>query len=449
MIILKTMNITAKRFFSLSLLLVVALTAFSQQVGSNSPYGRYGYGLLSNQTFGASEAMGGISYGVRRSQQVNPGNPASYSKLDTLTFIFDFGLSAQYSDLSDDNNKQYFWNGNLDYVAIQFPIIKKIGASVGLIPFSKTGYNFGQSKSAGVVYNEIFRGDGGLSQVYAGIAYEPIKYISIGANVNYLFGNYKYSSVSSPSGANIGEERKSYSIRDFMYDFGAQFTLPIDKESSITLGAVYTPQMTTKSDVYITEKMYQGDPYTNPGLAPSEVLRDDTLSNKSFQLPSTIGVGLTYSNTNLLVGVDGTLQQWKGLDYPTELDGLNTDNRFNNAYLLKAGAEYVIDPYSRNFFDRVRFRAGFSYGNSYMNTNINDPKTGESIGVDGYKEYGVNFGLGLPFRDYMTGRLSLINIGFSYTTQQPNVPNMIKQNMFKVSINMNINELWFNKRKFN
>lgn len=164
------MNITAKRFFSLSLLLVVALTAFSQQVGSNSPYGRYGYGLLSNQTFGASEAMGGISYGVRRSQQVNPGNPASYSKLDTLTFIFDFGLSAQYSDLSDDNNKQYFWNGNLDYVAIQFPIIKKIGASVGLIPFSKTGYNFGQSKSAGVVHNEIFRGDGGLSQVYAGIA---------------------------------------------------------------------------------------------------------------------------------------------------------------------------------------------------------------------------------------------------------------------------------------
>ena len=147
--------------------------------------------------------------------------------------------------------------------------------------------------------------------------------------------------------------------------------------------------------------------------------------------------------------MDGTLQQWKGLDYPTELDGLNTDNRFNNAYLLKAGAEYVIDPYSRNFFDRIRFRAGFSYGNSYINTNINDPKTGESIGVDGYKEYGVNFGLGLPFRDYMTGRLSLINIGFSYTTQQPNVPNMIKQNMFKVSINMNINELWFNKRKFN
>ena len=452
LIILKTMNITAKRFLTLSLFIAVALTTFSQQVGTNSPYGRYGFGQLSNQTFGASEAMGGISYGVRRSQQVNPGNPASYSKLDTLTFIFDFGLSAQYSELSDGLNKQHFWNGNLDYVAMQFPLFKKFGASAGLIPFSKTGYNFGQSKSSGVVYDEIFRGNGGLSQIYAGIAYEPIKYISIGANVNYTFGSYKYSSVSSPrtaSGSNIGEERKSYSINDFSYDIGAQFTLPIDNVSSMTLGAVFTPKMSTKSDVYITEMMFQADPYTNPGLAPSEIIRDDTLSNMSFQLPNTLGLGLTYTNTNLLVGIDGTLQQWEGVDYPDELDALTNDTRFNNAYLIKAGAEYVIDPYSRNFFQRVRFRAGVSYGNSYINANVSDPKTETSIGVGGYKEYGVNFGLGLPFRDYMTGRVSLINIGFSYSTQKPNMSNMIKQDMFKVSLNMNINELWFNKRKFN
>ena len=450
--ILNIMNITAKRFFSLILFIVVATSAFSQQVGANSPYGRYGYGQLSNQTFGASEAMGGISYGIRRSQQVNPGNPASYSKLDTLTMIFDFGVSAQYSELSDGINKQHFWNGNLDYVAIQFPIIKKIGASAGIIPFSKTGYSFGQSKSSGVVYDEVFRGDGGLSRIYAGIAYEPIKYISIGANVNYLFGSFTYSSVSMPvssTGSTIGEERKSYSIRDFNYDLGAQFTLPIDRESAVTLGVVFAPKMTTKSDVYITEKMFMADPYLNPGVSPSEVLRDDTLSNRSFQLPNTLGAGITYSNKNLLVGVDGTVQQWSGLKYPSELDGLNENNRFNNAYLVSAGAEYIIDPYSRNFFQRIRFRAGLSYGNSYINANVSNPSTGVSVGVDGYKEYGASFGIGLPYRDFMTGRLSLINIGFSYTTQRPNLPNMIKQDIFKVSLNMNINEFWFNKRKFN
>lgn len=71
--------------------LTVAAVVFAQHVGSNSPYSRYGYGLLSNPAFGASEAMGGISYGLRRSQQVNPGNPASYSEIDSLTFIFDMG----------------------------------------------------------------------------------------------------------------------------------------------------------------------------------------------------------------------------------------------------------------------------------------------------------------------------------------------------------------------
>lgn len=450
--ILNIMNITAKRFFSSLLLIVVTTTLFSQQVGSNSPYGRYGYGELSNQKFGASEAMGGISYGVRRSQQVNPGNPASYSKLDTLTMIFDFGVSAQYSELSDGTNKQHFWNGNLDYVAIQFPLIKRVGASAGIIPLSKTGYNFGQSKSSGVVYDEVFRGNGGLSQVYAGIAYAPIKYISLGANVNYIFGSYTYSSVSMPrstSGSTIGEERKSYSIRDFNYDLGAQFTYPIDRERSITLGAVFTPKMTTKSDVHITEMMFAADPYTNQGISPSEVLRDDTLSNRSFQLPNSLGVGITYSNKNILVGVDGTVKQWDGMNYPDELDGLKNSNRFNNSYLINAGAEYIIDPYSRNFFHRIRFRAGVSYGNSYINVNVNNPSTGASLGVDGFKEYGANFGLGLPFRDFMTGRVSLINLGFSYTTQRPNIPSMIKQDMFKVSLNMNINEFWFNKRKFN
>jgi len=447
------MDITAKRFLSLIVLITVTSATFAQQVGSNSPYGRYGYGLLSNQSFGASEAMGGISYGLRRSQQVNHGNPASYSKLDSLTFIFDLGVSGHYASYSDGLNKQNFYNGNLDYIAMQFPVLNKVGASIGLLPYSKTGYNYGQTRTLeDIVYEEVFRGTGGLSQVYAGIAYEPLPYFSVGANVSYLFGNFSYSSVSVPrtaTGATVGEEKKAYSIRDLKYDFGAQFTFPIDKASSLTVGAVYSPKLTSKADVYATEMMFLSDPYTNPYQNPSEVLRDDTLSNHHFQLPTTYGLGATYSNTNLLVGVDGTFQQWNGLDYPEVLDGLTPQNRFNNAYKISAGAEYVVDPYSRNFFSRVRLRAGVSYGNSYTNVSVYNPSTNANAGVGGFKEYGINFGLGLPFRDSMSGRLSLLNVGFSYISQRPDLPYMIKQDMFKISLNMNINEFWFFKRQFN
>ena len=90
------MNIKKKRFPLLIAFLTITQVIFAQEVGSNSPYGRYGFGVLSNPSLGASEAMGGISYGLRRSQQVNPGNPASYSELDSLTFIFDLGVSGCY-----------------------------------------------------------------------------------------------------------------------------------------------------------------------------------------------------------------------------------------------------------------------------------------------------------------------------------------------------------------
>jgi hypothetical protein len=141
------MNIKKKRFPLLIAFLTITTVILAQQVGSNSPYGRYGFGVLSNPALGASEAMGGISYGLRRSQQVNPGNPASYSELDSLTFIFDLGVSAQLSSMSDGVNSRDFYNGNLDYIALQFPLFRNMGGSVGLLPYSKVGYNFGNRRS--------------------------------------------------------------------------------------------------------------------------------------------------------------------------------------------------------------------------------------------------------------------------------------------------------------
>lgn len=447
------MNIRKKRFFLLIALLTITVVTFAQQVGSNSPYSRYGYGLLSNPALGASEGMGGISYGLRRSQQVNPGNPASYSELDSLTFIFDFGVSGHMARLNDDVNRRDFYNGNLDYVAIQFPLIRNMGASIGLLPFSKTGYNFGDRRSlAGIQYLETYRGTGGLTQLYGGLAWEPVKYISVGANIHYLFGSFSHSSVVTPvaTSALIGETKYSYAFRELKYDLGLQFTYPIDKNRSVTLGAVYTPQVNARADVNPTEMLYTGDPYENPWLSPSQILITDTLKDASFQLPHTFGVGFTYSTDKFLIGLDGTYQLWKNLDYPAQLDDLTAENRFNNAYRLNAGMEYVIDPLSQNFFQRIRFRGGLSFANSYANFSVTTPDsgTGESV-MGSFKEYGVSVGLGLPFHDYMSGHISMLNIGLGYSRQQPDHKFMISQDMFKVSINMNINEFWFFKRQFN
>jgi hypothetical protein len=445
------MNIGKKRFFLLIAFLTITIVIFAQQVGSNSPYGRYGYGLLSNPSLGASEAMGGISYGLRRSQQVNPGNPASYSELDSLTFIFDVGISGHLARMNDGTNNRDFYNGNLDYIAMQFPLIRNVGASIGLLPYSKVGYNFGAPRSlSNIQYFETYRGTGGLSRIYGGLAWEPVKNVSIGANLSYLFGSFSHSSVVTPyvTSALVGETKYLYSIRELKYDFGLQFTYPIDKARSVTLGAVYSPQINATADVNPSEMLYSGDPYENPWLSPSQILETDTLYGAGFQLPHTFGVGITYSTGRFLVGLDGTYQMWKELDYPDILDGLTKEDRFNNSYRVNTGMEYVIDPMSQNFFHRIRFRGGFSFANSYANVNVYNPENSVSTGKGSFKEYGVNVGLGLPFHDYRTRHVSMLNIGFGYTRQQPDSEFMIGQDMFKISINMNINEFWFFKRQF-
>ncbi|MDR1516806.1 MAG: hypothetical protein LBS52_01680 [Dysgonamonadaceae bacterium] len=452
------MSIGRKSF--LSFLLAVGTTVFGQNVGSDSPYGRYGYGNLSNTAIGAAESMGGIGYGLRRSQQVNPTNPASYSRLDTLTFIFDMGLSAQMARFNDGANVQNYKNGNLDYLAMQFPIIRNVGASLGLLPLSKVGYNYGKNYfKEDINYNETYRGTGGLNRIYGGIAYAPFQNFSVGVNVSYLFGDFSYSKVLTPvsitgNSAYISQRKDEYTVNTLTHEWGLQYSIPITRERTLTIGAVYTPKVSTKTTVYPFEAMFTRDPHTYPYPypyptynPPVEIIPTDTLDAQTFQLPQSFGLGFTYAARKFLVGIDGTYQQWKNIEFPPSLDGMTIENRFNNVSRVNAGVEYTIEPLSRNYLNRIRFRGGLSYANSYANVMATDPSTGNAA-VSGYKEYGVNLGLGFPIRENLTGRVSMINIGFNYSLRQPDKNFMIKEEMYKVFVNVNINEYWFFKRKF-
>ena len=93
------------------------------QNNTNSPYTRFGYGDLGERSFGAGRAMGGVGYGLRSPKQINPMNPASYSCMDSLTFLFDFGVAGQLSWFDDGNARQNDINGNVEYIAMQLSLI--------------------------------------------------------------------------------------------------------------------------------------------------------------------------------------------------------------------------------------------------------------------------------------------------------------------------------------
>ncbi|MDR0843716.1 MAG: hypothetical protein LBN71_00705, partial [Tannerella sp.] len=117
--------------------LILSQLSLSAQNSTNSPYTRYGYGVIADRSFGAGRAMGGIGYGLRSSRQINPMNPASYSSMDSMTFLFDAGATIQYSSFKDANYSQNDINGNLEYFAMQFPLSKRIAMSAGVLPYSQ------------------------------------------------------------------------------------------------------------------------------------------------------------------------------------------------------------------------------------------------------------------------------------------------------------------------
>ena len=112
------------------------------QSGTNSPYSQYGLGILSDQTAGFNRGMNGLGLGFHEHNQINFSNPASYSALDSLTFIFDAGLSGQLTNFKEGGNKKNAQNADFEYVVAGFRAFKHVGVSFGLIPFTNVGYSY-------------------------------------------------------------------------------------------------------------------------------------------------------------------------------------------------------------------------------------------------------------------------------------------------------------------
>ena len=75
---------------------ILLFVAFVLEIGAqntvSSPYSKYGIGDDVNFTNTINASMGGIYNGLRRNNFVNYRNPASFSAIDTQSFVFDIGF---------------------------------------------------------------------------------------------------------------------------------------------------------------------------------------------------------------------------------------------------------------------------------------------------------------------------------------------------------------------
>ena len=297
--------------------LLASSTMVCAQISTNSPYTRYGLGDMFDQSFTNNAAMGGVGYALRTSEHINAMNPASYTAVDSLSFIFDAGMSLKSSNFQEGKYKANAKNSSFDYIGMQFRLHPRLGMTIGYTPFSTVGYNFTRSKeienSSGVTRSNNFYGDGGLQQIFGGLGFKILDNLSIGANIGYLYGKLNYQTTATLS--NGGDQTITYntlSISSYNASFGLQYTQPINKQNELTLGFTYSLGHTLNGHDTQGTQITNGSNYS--------VVNQEQI-NDSYGIPHIYGGGLAWKyKKKLTVEADYTLQKWSGVKYNNRTD---------------------------------------------------------------------------------------------------------------------------------
>ncbi|WP_167610155.1 hypothetical protein [Maribellus sediminis] len=396
---------------------------------TTSPYSRYGLGDLNSYSFGRTTAMGGATLASRYDLQINGANPASYSAIDSLNFLFEFGLQGNFSKYKSNISSATSNDINFNYFAMAFRINDWMATSIALYPYSSVGYNVqaGEELENSVEYLTTYYGEGTISDAVWGLAIQPSKYFSLGMNLNYRFGNLSRNSELNFSGADLYllQRYSRLRLRDFGLELGAQAILPLKNDKQLVLGAVLEnkPKYTALASDIVMKNIY----YSQSSDLDTLFFQEEEKAELVF--PTTIGLGLSFSKKNVYeINVDYYHQGWSDALFLGEKSEFLADlNKF------AIGAEWIPDKFSiRSAFKRVAYRAGFNYEQTYHS-------------FDGHQinSFGITFGLGLPV--YRSN--STINISAEFGRRGTTDFNLIREDYAKVNLSANLHDLWFIQRK--
>ena len=130
-------------------LFAVAPIVTMAQSGTNSPYSQYGFGELTEQSTGFNRGMNNVGIAFREHNQVNFLNPASYSAIDSMSFIFDVGIAGQLTNFKENGRRLNANNANLEYISALFRAARHFGIGFGVMPYSNVGYSYSSTSKVG------------------------------------------------------------------------------------------------------------------------------------------------------------------------------------------------------------------------------------------------------------------------------------------------------------
>lgn len=417
--------------FLLICLLALATTGISAQKNVYSPFARYGIGIIEQEGTFRTRAMGGISSGIRDNLTLNFPTPASYSSIDTTSFIFDFGLDYSGNMIKDADLSYYSRDITFSHLIMGFPVTKGLGIVTAIIPYSNGAYNIVEDSDAGGIIgdiHEIHRGYGGYHKAIIGTGYSPIQYLSAGVNMFLIFGEEnRINDLRFTSDNNYFNTRKqeTLAMNGIGYEASLQLMAPLPGDWFINAGITITPG--TRLNISSEETIIRYSSIQTSVLA-FDTLYQDTGSDAG-RLPRSIRAGLSAGKKDkFTAGADFVYTNWSEATLP------GTYGIYRDAFSFHAGAEYIPDMYSNyGFFNRVEYRIGWRYENSYTLFDGNK--------VD---EYGITFGAGLPLRRSRSTISLFMDMSFRGNIDD----NLFRENRLSVGASLNLFDYWFLKPKY-
>ncbi|MEZ4827282.1 MAG: hypothetical protein R3C61_13540 [Bacteroidia bacterium] len=404
-----------------------------------SPYSRYGIGDIMSTTTTRNAGMGGIGVASDNYFSINRVNPASYGDLVFTTF--DISAFGQFSGLKSQTNKENQFTAGFHDIGFGFPSNKSLVLVMGFAPFSSVGYKIVDLKNiqlgdSSYVQETQYSAEGGINQAYLGAALRLWKRkIRIGVNASYLFGNSSYNWLLLLRNADstvvenfqvITTTRDVY-IKGVNSQFGFIYQDTINKKNNILfrLGASGDYSLNLKGD-RVTE-------FDNGTVL-------DTTS-KGFQtgdivIPSNIGVGFMVNRPGYWsVGADVRYRNWENFQYFDDPVSLGKEMRFS------AGAEFSPNPNSQKFLERVNYRFGAYWQQTYL-----------QLEESPIQDMGITLGIGIPAGLKGNSRLnqgratSRINLSAEIGRRGNTSTQPLQELYARIRLGFSLNDRWFIRR---
>jgi hypothetical protein len=423
-------------------ILFLAPLVVSGQNYINNPYTRYAIGDLINSGLGYNRSMGGSGIALRPINQVNYINPAAYTAQDTMSFLFQAGLTGRMSTLASNEASDHAKNVNIEFLTMGFPITRWWKFSVGLVPYSRIQYNYldqpdlGQPEDLSISYT----GSGGFNEFYFGSAWEPIKDVSIGINAGYLFGKLRKERIFrlNNSGLNPTSITEDYTANDFYFKFGLQyhpnFTDKKDHKHQFIVGATYDSKANVKVRINAMSARYF--------IVTSNIYElvdtfDIVDSLGALTLPQKFGIGFSYVyDDRLAFTAEYSRQNF------TQGIGINRYDRLADYSSYRFGLEYIPVPITdrqrAKYYERIHYRIGGHFTNTYLSFD------GKQI-----TDYGISAGLGFPWRNSQKLYThTSFNLTYEYGIRGSTSNNLLKENYHIITIGITLHDFWFLKPKY-